>query len=68
MAGGNRKDHDCHDSRANLEAEANPVVDVVYIISTTFLNFVSLSFVIQFRTIKNVVGKAAKKFNTKTSK
>ena len=68
MAGGNRKDHDCHDLRANLVAETNLVIDVTYIISTAFLNFVSLSFVIQFQTIKNVIGKAVKKFSAKTTK
>ena len=68
MAGGNRRDHDCNSLRMDLEAESNPVVDVIFLLSFAFLNFVSLSFVIQFQTIKNVVGKAAKKFNTETTK
>ena len=65
MAGGNRRDHDCHSLRLDVESETNPVVDVFSIISRAILNFASLSFVIQFQTIKNVVGKAVKKFNTK---
>ena len=48
MAGGNRKHHDCHDLRVNLEAETILVVDVISIISNAFMNFASLSFVIQF--------------------
>ena len=68
MAGGNRRDHDCNGLRMDLEAETNPVVDVFSIISRAILNFASLSFVIQFQTIKKVVGKAVKKLNTKTTK
>ena len=68
MAGGNRRDHDCHSLRLDIEAETNPVADIFTVISNAFLNFASLSFVIQFQTLKKVVGKAAKKFNTKTIK
>ena len=63
MAGGNRENHDCHKLRVNLEAETNPVVDVINAILLAFLNFVSLSFVIQFQTVKNVARKAARIFN-----
>ena len=52
MAGGNRKDHDCHELREDLEAEANPVLEVIRLISIAFLNFASLPFVIQFQTVK----------------
>ena len=68
MAGGNRDIDDCHSLRLDIESETNPVADVITMISIAFLNFASLSFVIQFQTIKKVVGKAAKKFNTKTIK
>ena len=68
MAGGNRRDHGCNGLRMDLEAETNPVVDVFSIISNAILNFASLSFVIQFQTIKRVVGKAVKKFHAKTIK
>ena len=68
MAGGNHRDHDCNSLRMDLEAESNPVVDVIFLLSFAFLNFVSLSFVIQFQTIKNVVKKTAMKFKTKTTK
>ena len=68
MVGGNRKHHDCHDLRVNLEAETNLVVDAISIISNAFLNFVSLSFVIQFQTVKKVAGKAVRKFSIKTTK
>ena len=64
MAGGNRKDHDCHNLRLDLEDETNPVLELIYRISVTFLNFVSLPFVIQFQAIKTFIGKTTKKFNT----
>ena len=67
MAGGNHEHHDCHDLRVNLEAETNPVVDVITTISILFLNFVTLSFVIQFQTVKRVLGKAARRFNTRNN-
>ena len=67
MAGGNREHHDCHSLRLDIESETIPVVDVITIMSIAFLNFVSLTFVIQFQTIKNLVGKAAKKFNAKAT-
>ena len=66
MAGGNRKDHDCYRFRLDLEAEANPVLEVISLLLIGFLNFVTLSFVIQFQTIKNLLKQAARKFNTKT--
>ena len=55
MAGGNRRDHDCNSLRMDLEAESNPVIEVVTFLSSGFLNFVSLPFVIQYRTVKNSV-------------
>ena len=66
MAGGDRENHDCHKLREKLEAETNTVLDVINIILFAFLNFVSLTFVIQFRTVKNVAIKAARRFNIAT--
>ena len=62
MAGGNRRDHDCQSLKLDIESETFPVIDAILIISTGFLNFSTLSFVIQFKTIKNIVGKAVRKF------
>ena len=67
MAGGNRRDHDCNSLKLDIESETFPVVDAISVISTGFLNFSTLSFVIQFQTIKNVVGKAARKFKITSS-
>ena len=53
MAGGYRKHHNCHGLRLDLEAEANPVLEVIIYIANAFYNFAILSFVIQFQTIKN---------------
>ena len=61
MTGGNRKDHDCREFRLDLEAEANPVLEVIYFTSVAFLNFASLPFVVQFQAIKNFIRQAAMK-------
>ena len=53
MAGGYRRDHDCNSLRMDLEAESNPVIEVIAFISHGFLNYASLPFVIQFQTVKN---------------
>ena len=63
MAGGNRKDHDCHELRKDLEAETYPGLEVMYFISIAFVNFVSLPFVVQFHTVRNFVRQATKKLN-----
>ena len=55
MAGGYRRDHDCNSLRMDLEAESNPVIEVITFISHGFLNYASLPFVIQFQTVKNSV-------------
>ena len=55
MAGGYRKDHDCNSLRMDLEAESNPVIEVITFLSSGFLNFASLLFVIQYQTVKNSV-------------
>ena len=64
MAGGNRKDHDCHNLRLDLEAETYPVLEVIYRTSTAFLNFASLPLVVQFQAIKNFIKQAAKKLKS----
>ena len=55
MAGGNRRDHDCNSLRMDLEAEINPVIEVITFLSSAFLNFASLPFVIQYQTVKKSV-------------
>ena len=61
MAGGCRKDHDCHELREDLEAETNPVLEAIVLTSTALLNFVSLPFVIQFRAVKKFCKTSCKK-------
>ena len=63
MAGGNRKQHDCHNLRLRFESETNPVVEVVYLILLAFSNFVSLPFVIQSQTMKNSIRKALQRLS-----
>ena len=55
MAGGNRRDHDCESLRMNFEAESNHAIEVIYFISSAFLNFASVPFVIQFQTVKKSI-------------
>ena len=55
MAGGNRRDHDCNSLRMDLEAESNPVLEVIMFLLTGLLNLASLPFVIQYQTVKNSV-------------
>ena len=61
MAGGSRKDHDCRELREDLDSETNPGLEVAYLISVAFLNFVSLPFVVQFYAVKEFARQAAKK-------
>ena len=68
MAGGYRKDHDCHELKLILEAETNPVLEATFVVLFAFANFVSLPFVIQFQTVKNSVKQAAQKFNNRITK
>ena len=55
MAGGHRRDHDCNSLRMDLEAESNPVIEVIIFLLSGLLNFASLPFVIQYQTVKNSV-------------
>ena len=63
MAGGNRKNHDCHMLRQDLEAES-PIVEIIYLILASFVNFASLPFVIQFQTVKSRLSGASRRFST----
>ena len=58
MAGGDRKDHDCHSLRMNLETGTNPVLEFTGVILVVLLNFVTLAFVIQFQTVKKSLRRA----------
>ena len=62
MAGGNRKDHDCHELREDLESNAISELEVISLLFLAFPNFASLPFVIQFQTIKRSIAKAFSKF------
>ena len=65
MAGGNRKRHDCYPLRQDLEAEANPVLEVIVLSLIAFLPFASLPFVIQFQTVKATVRQASRNLSLK---
>ena len=65
MAGGNRKDHDCHKLRLDLEAETNFVIEAIYLILVAFLNFASLPFVIQFQTVKHTVRQVTRRLSAR---
>ena len=67
MAGGNRRDHDCNSLRMDVESDTTPAVDAISVMSIAFMNFATLPFVIQFQTLKNVVGKTIRKFKTTSS-
>ena len=61
MAGGNRKDHDCHELREDIDAETYPPLEVAYLISIAFMNFVSLPFVVRSYAVKEFARQTAKK-------
>ena len=65
MAGGNRKDHDCHSSRHDLEAQVTPALETIVFALAGFLAFASLPFVIQFRTVKSTVREASRNLSLK---
>ena len=64
MAGGDRRGHDCQDLRRDLEADVNPVVEVIYLVLIAFLNFASLPFVIQFQTVKHSVRRVTQRLSS----
>ena len=64
MAGGTRKEHDCHKLREDLEDNAASVLEVISLIFLAFMNFASLPFVIQFQTIKKLITQFFSKFTT----
>ena len=65
MAGGNRKGHDCHMLRQDLEAES-PIVEIIYLVLLAFVNFASLPFVIQFQTAKSTLRRASRRISKAT--
>ena len=66
MAGGNRKGHDCHELREDLEAQTvGPVLNIISLTLLAFQNFASLPFVIQFQTLKNSISQARQKLFSK---
>ena len=64
MAGGIRKEHDCHELRKDLEDNATFVLEVISLFFLAFQNFASLPFVIQFQTIKKSITQFISKFTT----
>ena len=65
MAAGIHNYDDCHELRTDLEAEINPVLEVLNYIFIALLNFASLPFVVQFETMKKSVQRATSKLNSK---
>ena len=55
MAGGNHRDHDCESLRMILEAESNHAIEVIYFLSSAFVSFASVPFVIQFQTVRKSI-------------
>ena len=66
-AGGSRKSHDCHMLRLDLEAEANPALEIIFFIVVAIGNFSSLPFVIDFDMLKKFVIQVANKFSSKST-
>ena len=65
MAGGNRKGRDCRELREDLEAQTNPILEIINLTLLAFQNFASLPFVIQFQTLKNSISQARQKLFSK---
>ena len=63
MAGGDRKGHNCHSLRTDLEAEESPAAELLYLFLAAFLNFATLPFVIQFQTVQQSVKQASRKLS-----
>ena len=67
MAGGYHRHDDCHELRSDLEAEINPVLEVISFVFIALLSFASLPFVIQFETMKKLVRRATTRLNSRTT-
>ena len=67
MAGGIRDGLDCGNLRDKFKALAYPGLVVTYLILFTFLNFSNLPFVIEYKTVKELIKKASDKIHTSSS-
>ena len=67
MAGGSRKEHNCHELREDLEDNATFVLEVISLFFLALQNFASLPFVIQFQTIKKTITQFFSKFTSSHS-
>ena len=67
VAGGYHRYDDCHELRLDLEAEINPVLEVISFVFIALLSFASLPFVIQFETMKKSVRRATTRLNSRTT-
>ena len=65
MAGGASRSHTCEKFRNEFESLTHPGLECTYLILFTFLNFSSLPFVIQYKTVKRSVKEATKRLNLK---
>lgn len=66
MVGGNRKYHDCHMLKSDIDNTTSFVGFIINFTLIGFQNFVHLTFVIQFQTVKKSIQQAVRKFNKKT--
>ena len=65
MAGGHRKHLDCHSLRQDFETDVDPTLEIIYLIFVAFLNFSSIPFVIQYRTVKRLINRFSSSILTK---
>ena len=65
MAGGASRSHTCEKFRNEFEGLTHPGLECFYLILFTFLNFSSLPFVIQYKTVKRSVKEATRRLTLK---
>jgi len=67
MAGGSQRSHTCEPYRREFESLSHPGLECTYLILFAFLNFSSLPFVIQYKTVKRSVKEATRRLTLKKS-
>jgi len=65
MAGGSRRSVTCEPYRREFESLSHPGLECTYLILFAFLNFSSLPFVIQYKTVKRSVKEATRRLTLK---
>ena len=67
MSGGTSRSNTCEPYRREFESLSHPGLECFYLILFAFLNFVSLPFVIQYKTVKRSVKEATRRLTLKKS-